>query len=54
MSASYEWVRAAHWRGLTDAAFDDLGPDAQARVLAAYRIEQRIQAVDAWERRPKA
>ena len=49
---SYEFVRAARWRGLSWQAFDSLDSDAQALVLAEYRIEMRYAAVDSWDNRP--
>lgn len=50
----YGLLRAARWRGYTWEQFDLLDSDAQARVVAEYRIEQRFQAVDSWANRPKA
>lgn len=48
-SALFEALEAARWRGLTDAEFDALDRDAQARLLAHYRVSTRLEAVAAWE-----
>lgn len=48
-SALFEALEAARWRGISDAAFDALTRDEQARLLAHYRVSTRLEAVVAWE-----
>lgn len=47
-SQVFEALEAARWRGLSDRAYDALGRDGQARLLAHYRVSTRLEAVVAW------
>lgn len=52
-STTLETIFVARWRGYSDAYFESLPFDEQARTVAAYRSETQIQAVlalDASER----
>ena len=44
-TALYEVLSAAHWSGLTETDWAALSRDAQARLLAHYRVHHQIQAV---------
>lgn len=48
-SGLFEALEAARWRGISDAAFEALDRDAQARLIAHYRVSTRLEAVAAWE-----
>lgn len=48
-SLLFETIMAARWRGLSDAQFEALPPDGQARILAAYRTASRIEAIITYE-----
>ena len=41
---------AARWRGYKDEEFELLPVTAQARIIAAYRLDSQIQGVLAQER----
>lgn len=43
--ALYEVMEAARWRGLTDAQFDALDADSQARIVAHFRVHHQLEAV---------
>jgi hypothetical protein len=48
MATEYELIRASRWAGFRDFDhFDALDCDAQARIVAEYRTEQRLTAVTA-------
>ena len=42
-------LEAARWRGLSDAAYDALDVQEQARLIAHYRTAMQFAAVEAWE-----
>ncbi len=44
---------AARWGGYTVEQFDELDGSRQAIIVAAYRCEKQIDAVLAWENRPR-
>jgi hypothetical protein len=49
-----EWRLAARWAGYKIEEFQALDGQDQSETLAAYRSQNQIDAVLAWENRPKA
>jgi hypothetical protein len=49
-----EWRLAARWAGYKMEEFQALDGADQSDVVAAYRAQNQIDAVLAWENRPKA
>jgi hypothetical protein len=47
-------MEAAHWRGLSDAAFAELTPFEQARIVAHYRAHHQLEAVIAQQQQRDA
>jgi hypothetical protein len=44
-SLFFEWLEAAHWRGLTWEAFCELDGSDQSLVIAHYRTHMQLEAV---------
>lgn len=47
MSLLYEALAAARWRGISDAEYEAMDVDEQARLIAFYRTSMQIIAVEA-------
>jgi hypothetical protein len=52
-SLFFESLEAARWRGIDDLAWDSLGADDKARLIAHYRVHMQIEAVLAQEQARK-
>lgn len=52
-SRVFETILAARWRGYKDEEFEELPPESQARIIAAYRVATRLESVLAHDRAQK-
>lgn len=48
-SPQFEIEMAAHWRGYSREAFYKMSGDEQATVVALFRLQNKIQAVQVME-----
>lgn len=48
-SAQLEWRLAARWAGYRWTEFEQIDVDEQAACIAAYRTENQMRAVEAYE-----
>jgi hypothetical protein len=48
-----EWRLAARWNRYKWHEFQALDGDEQSKLVAAYRVQNQIEAVLAWDNRPK-